>query len=83
MWVNHADFLLSSKKNCEGTRALLQRATQALPQSLHKYLISKFAKLEFRSGDPERGRTLFENLLATFKKKRDLYNMLLDMGIKR
>ena len=82
VWVNYADFLLSSKQNREAARALLQRAMQALPQDQHKDLISKFAKLEFRSGDPERGRTLFENLLATFKKKSDLYNMFLDMEIK-
>ena len=82
VWVNYADFLLSSKQNREAGRALLQRAMQALPQDQHKDLISKFAKLEFRSGDPERGRTLFENLLATFKKKSDLYNAFLDMEIK-
>ncbi|KAG0135944.1 hypothetical protein HOY82DRAFT_479619 [Tuber indicum] len=82
IWVNYADFLLSSKQSCDAARALLQRAMQALPQSQHKDLISKFAKLEFRSGDPERGRTLFENLLATFKKKSDLYNMFLDIEIK-
>ncbi|RPA89371.1 nucleic acid-binding protein [Choiromyces venosus 120613-1] len=82
IWVNYADFLLSSKQNREAARALLQRAMQALPQDQHKDLISKFAKLEFRSGDPERGRTLFENLLATFKKKSDLYNLFLDMEIK-
>jgi len=56
---------------------------QAIPQGQHKYLISKFAKLRFNSGDPERGRTLLENLLATIKKKNDdLDNMFLDMGIK-
>ncbi|PWW72721.1 nucleic acid-binding protein [Tuber magnatum] len=82
IWVNYADFLLSSEQNRDAARALLQRAMQALPQDQHKDLISKFAKLEFRSGDPERGRTLFENLLATFKKRSDLYNMFLDMEIK-
>ncbi|CUS13120.1 unnamed protein product [Tuber aestivum] len=82
IWVNYADFLLSSEQNRDAARALLQRAMQALSQDQHKDLISKFAKLEFRSGDPERGRTLFENLLATFKRKSDLYNMFLDMEIK-
>jgi len=54
----------------------------SLRQDLHNDLISKRAKLGFRSGDPESGRTLFENLLATFKKKSGLYNMFLVMGIK-
>jgi len=55
---------------------------QAIPQCQHKYLISKFAKLRFHSGDPESGPTLLEKLLATFKEKSDLYNMFLDMEIK-
>jgi len=55
---------------------------QALPQDQHKDIISQFAKLKFRSGDSERERTLCENLVATFRKKRDLYNMFLDMKIK-
>lgn len=55
---------------------------QTLPQSNHKDLITKFAKLEFKNGDPERGRTLFENLLGTFNKKNDLWNVFLDVEMK-
>ena len=82
IWVNYADFLLSSMQNRQSARELLKRAMQALPQIHHKEVISKFAKLEFKNGDPERGRTLFENLLSTFSKKNDLWNMFLDMEIK-
>jgi len=44
-------------------------------------LVPKFAALEFRSpnGDRDQGRTLFENLLATYPKKFDLWNQLLDL----
>jgi rRNA biogenesis protein RRP5 len=44
-------------------------------------LLPKFAALEFRSpnGDREQGRTLFESLLATYPKKFDLWNQLLDL----
>ena len=38
--------------------------------------------LQFRIGNHESGRTLFEKSLATFKEKNDLYNMFLDMEIK-
>lgn len=55
---------------------------QALPEANHKDLITKFAKLEFKNGDPERGRTLLENLLGTFNKKNDLWNVFLDMEMK-
>lgn len=56
---------------------------QALPQKAHVDLTSKFAQLEFRHGDPERGRTIFEGLLSTFPKRLDLWNVLLDQEIKQ
>ncbi len=48
---------------------------------LYTALLPKFAALEFRSpnGDREQGRTLFESLLATYPKKFDLWNQLLDL----
>ncbi|KAL7272217.1 rRNA biogenesis protein rrp5 [Rhizina undulata] len=81
IWTNYADFLLTSSDRT-GARELLKRAMQALPKLLHRDLIIQFAKLEFRTGDPERGRTLFETLLGTYNKKMDLYNVFLDMEIK-
>jgi rRNA biogenesis protein RRP5 len=63
----------------------LKRATQALGTQAHLYLalMPKFAALEFRStnGDRDQGRTLFENLLATYPKKFDLWNQLMDLEI--
>lgn len=43
----------------------------------------RFAALEFRSphGDRNQGRTLFDNLLATWPKKFDLWNQLLDLEV--
>lgn len=88
IWINYASFLLSSVQSREATRNLLKRALQALPPDLHKGVISKFAKLEFRNGNPERGRTLFKNLLSTFNtsdKKNDLwniFNIFIDIEIK-
>lgn len=70
-------------KSPERARALLKRATQVLGKETHLYiaLLPKFAALEFRSpnGDKEQGRTLFENLLATYPKKFDLWNQLIDL----
>ena len=41
--------------------------------------------LEFNTphGDPERGRTVFEGLLATFPKRLDFWNVLLDAELRR
>ncbi|KAL7751540.1 rRNA biogenesis protein rrp5 [Sorochytrium milnesiophthora] len=44
--------------------------------------ISKFAQLEYKHGETERGRTLFENIVANYPKRVDLWNVYLDMEIK-
>ena len=66
-------------------RALLPRALQALPPHAHLGMTSKFAQLEFTSphGDAERGRTMFEGLLATWPKRLDLWNVLLDKEMEQ
>lgn len=83
IWLNYAHFLHNTTREPERARALLARATQALPQHTHVALMTKFAALEFRSasGDPEHGRTLFEKLLSAYAKKFDLWNQLLDLEI--
>jgi rRNA biogenesis protein RRP5 len=45
-------------------------------------LISKFAQMEFKFGSAERGRTIFETLLATYPKRVDLWNIYLDLEIR-
>ena len=45
-------------------------------------IISKFAQLEFKHGEPERGRTLFEKLLSTYPKRTDIWSVYIDMMIK-
>ena len=81
VWVNYAHFLHVTMNEPGRARALLPRATQQHGHSQN--LISRFAALEFRSpnGEPERGRTMFEGLLATWPKKGDLWSQLLDLEI--
>ena len=83
LWINYANFLMSTIAASDRARALLPRAMQALPQHTHLALTSKFAQLEFKSpkGDPERGRTIFETLLSQWSKRLDLWNVLLDLEI--
>lgn len=45
-------------------------------------ILSKFGQTEFKVGEPERGRTLFEGLLNTYPKKSDLWSIYLDMETK-
>ncbi|CAJ2506945.1 Uu.00g081310.m01.CDS01 [Anthostomella pinea] len=80
VWFNYAHWLHAVQNEPERARALLPRATQALPNHARFPLMTKFAALEFNSPhrNPELGRTMFEGLLSTFPKRFDLWNQLLD-----
>ncbi|KAI9663440.1 MAG: rRNA biogenesis protein rrp5 [Trizodia sp. TS-e1964] len=84
LWLNYATFLMTTLSAPSRARALLPRATQALPAYAHVDITSKFAQLEFKSpsGDAERGRTIFEGILSTWPKKADLWSVWLDLEIK-
>ncbi|KAI9678540.1 MAG: rRNA biogenesis protein rrp5 [Caeruleum heppii] len=84
IWTNYATFLFNTVAAADRARALLPRALQALPPHTHIQTTSQFGALEFRSpaGDPERGRTLFEGLLATFPKRLDRWTVLLDLEMR-
>ncbi|MCJ1354910.1 MAG: rRNA biogenesis protein rrp5 [Icmadophila ericetorum] len=85
IWLNYATFLFDTLSDPSRARALLPRAMQSMPPRAHLDLTSKFGAFEFRSpsGDPERGRTIFEGLLSAFPKRLDLWNVLLDLEIKQ
>ena len=42
-------------------------------------IISKLAQYEFRYGEPERGRTMFESLLSSYPRRVDLWSVYVDM----
>ncbi|KAI8634910.1 nucleic acid-binding protein [Xylariaceae sp. FL1651] len=80
VWHNYAHWLHAVQNEPERARALLPRATQALPDHARLPLMTKFATLEYNSpnGSAERGRTMFEGLISTFPKRFDLWSQLLD-----
>ena len=41
--------------------------------------ISKFAQLEYKLGDPERGKTIFEGIVDSHPKRLDLWSIYMDM----
>lgn len=83
VWLNYAHFLHVTMSEPGQARALLPRATRQLGDKHSQNIISRFAALEFRSpnGEPERGRTMFEGLLAAWPKKGDLWSQLLDLEL--
>lgn len=44
--------------------------------------ISKFAQMEFKYGDAERGKTMFENILVNYPRRTDLWSVYIDMVVK-
>ncbi|KAI7885333.1 nucleic acid-binding protein [Lichtheimia hyalospora FSU 10163] len=80
-WTHFGLFYLKND-NVEGARELLQRCVKVLPKHHHVETISKFAQMEFKHGEPERGRTIFEGLLSSYPKRIDIWSVYVDMEIK-
>lgn len=45
-------------------------------------VIAKFAQLEFRYGDAERGCTMFDKVLTSYPKRTDLWSVFIDLMVK-
>lgn len=81
VWTLNAEYLYSNGRE-EEARALMTRALQCVPKTKHVALISRFAALEYTKGDQEKGRNLFENLLATYPKKTEVWSTYVDLSVK-
>ena len=81
VWVNYAEFLMTTG-NRTAAHELFKRALQTLSSDEHRNFIVRFATFQFRAGDPEHGRTIFENILSTFQKRMDIWNVFIDMEMK-
>jgi rRNA biogenesis protein RRP5 len=76
-WIEYARYLLRTGQ-ADAARALLPRAMQALDKRDHTSTITRFAINEFKLGDAERGRTIFEGLVDSYPKRLDLWWQYLD-----
>lgn len=45
-------------------------------------VIAKFAQLEFRYGDMEKGRAMFDKVLTSYPKRTDLWSVFIDLMVK-
>ena len=78
VWMNLAQFYFSVKKDAQMARKLLPKALEALPRRKHQKATLKFAQMEFRHGSLERGRTLFEGLIASSPGRLDVWSQFCD-----
>ncbi|XP_062927497.1 protein RRP5 homolog isoform X1 [Mobula hypostoma] len=81
VWLSYAAFLMKQGRG-EGSHTLLQRALKCLPKKEHVDVIVKLAQLDFRLGDAERAKALFENTLSSYPKRTDLWSVYIDMLVK-
>jgi tetratricopeptide (TPR) repeat protein len=94
-WLKFAEFYLK-KDNLKAARELLPRSLKSLDKA-HRRLFrtcerqswwidvemtQKMAVLEFRHGDAERGKTLFEGIIDRYPKKLDVWSVYIDQVAK-
>jgi rRNA biogenesis protein RRP5 len=77
VWVGYEHFYLRQKRFDEA-RSLLPRAMQSLEKRKHVKTMAAFALGEFKMGDAERGRTIFEGLVDSYPKRLDLWWQYID-----
>ncbi|XP_031720539.1 protein RRP5 homolog isoform X1 [Anarrhichthys ocellatus] len=81
VWLSYGTFLLQQGQS-DSASALLQRALASLPSKESVDVIAKFAQLEFRYGDSEKGRTMFDKVLTSYPKRTDLWSVFIDLMVK-
>lgn len=78
IWVFYAQYLFNQKHTIE-IRKLLPMALKSLPKRKHIKIQCKFAHLEYKKGNIERGRTLFESVIANSPKKFDVWSVYITL----
>lgn len=79
IWISYIGFAMEQRKDLDRARALLDRAVKSVLKEDLINLKSRFARLEFKSGDVERGKTIFEQLLNDNPKRTDLWKFFEQM----
>ncbi|KAH0838161.1 hypothetical protein J3R83DRAFT_6412 [Lanmaoa asiatica] len=78
VWTLSCDHYLR-RGLAEDARRLLSRSLQSLEKRKHLKTITKFAQLEYKLGDAERGRTIFEGIVDSHPKRWDIWSVYMDM----
>ncbi|EGO30779.1 hypothetical protein SERLADRAFT_444441 [Serpula lacrymans var. lacrymans S7.9] len=78
VWTLFAEYYLRCGK-LEQARRLLSASLHSLEINKHLKTISRFAQMEYKLGDPERGKTIFEGAVDSHPKRWDLWSVYIDM----
>ncbi|PKI86015.1 rRNA biogenesis protein rrp5 [Malassezia vespertilionis] len=77
MWTQWYQFHLRHK-DAEAARALVPRSLQSLDRREHVTALASYAVAEYKLGDVEHARTLFETLVERYPKRLDLWWQYVD-----
>jgi len=80
VWLRAVKYRLTHD-DAEGAKKTLGRSLQSLPRHAHVFMASQTALLEFKVGDPERGRSMLEGVLQNYPRRLDLWSVYLDQEI--
>ena len=80
-WIRVIRFHLR-QGDAEQAKVHYRKSQQALHRRHHVHMSQQAALLEFKLGDPERGRSLMEQLLQNHPKRLDLWNVYCDQEVK-
>uniref|UniRef100_A0A1A8CQL2 Protein RRP5 homolog n=1 Tax=Nothobranchius kadleci TaxID=1051664 RepID=A0A1A8CQL2_NOTKA len=81
VWLSYGSFLLQQGQG-DAAAGLLQRALKSLPPKDSVDVIAKFAQLEFRYGDAEKGHHMLDKVLTSYPKRTDIWSVFLDLTMK-
>lgn len=80
VFIRYGSYLLAEDR-AEDARRILQVALESLPKHKHIKAIVGFARIEYKQGDAERGRTMFEGIVSSYKKRLDLWSIYIDLEL--
>jgi rRNA biogenesis protein RRP5 len=80
VWLRAVRYYIS-RGDADAAKRTLDRSLQSLPRADHVGMASQAALLEFRLGDAERGRSLFEGVLQAYPRRLDLWSVYLDQEV--
>ena len=66
----------------KGAKQLLTRSLQSLSKHKHIEVITKYGLTEYEYGSIDHGRVIFEELLANYPTRTDLWHVFVDREIK-
>lgn len=80
VWLRKIQRVL--KQNEDLVHSVVKRALICLPKHKHIKFITQTAISEFKTGVPDRGRSMFEGMLREYPKRTDLWSVYLDQEIR-